>query len=109
MRLIIKRNKAYVGCAMSYRIKINGQDAGMISNGKTVALACPDQPFELHVVIYGNSMNVHSIEARTMIDPRQSRTGDIFVDINSKMNFLGVLTSGLFAPVGKMALSVRYA
>ncbi len=109
MRLIIKRNKAFVACAVSYRIKINGQDAGMVSNGKTVALMCPDVPFDLQIVMYGNSMNVHSIDARTMIDPRQSRTGDIFVDINSKMNFPGVLTSGLFAPVCNMSPNVRYA
>lgn len=107
MRLIIKRNSAYVACAMSYRLKINGQKVGMVSNGKTVAVQCPDQPFELHVGVYGNSLNIHPIQARTMIDPRHSRSGDIFVEITTKMNFLGVLTSGFFAPVGNMTLTVR--
>lgn len=109
MRLIIQRNSAYVAMAMSYRIKINGQEVGMVSNGKTVAVPCPDQPFELFMTMYGNSLNVHPIQARVMIDPRQSRSGDIFVAVNTKMNVLGTLTGGLLAPVGNMSLDVRYA
>ncbi len=106
--LTITRDRAYVGRLMSYRIKINGHEVAQIPAGGEVRLEVPDSPFNLEFAMVGNSMSFHPIKGSVMVEPVRSATGQMQCHLMTKPNWLGIIVSGLFFPVGYLEIKFNY-
>lgn len=104
----ITRDKSFVGSVMPYRIKIDGREAAKISVGGDVLLNTPTTPFRLDFEMVGSSMNFHPIRAALNVDPRHTQTGNMKCHLVTKPNWLGIITSSLFFPVGKLNIDFQY-
>ncbi len=94
--------------AMPYRILINGQEIGRIDNGDFFTTIVPENQFVLKVTMVGNSMNLHKVEKQIVISPEMCRSGVIHCTIVTKLNMMGLLSSGLLERVGNMDIQVAY-
>lgn len=104
----ITRDKSFVGAAMPYRIKIDGREAAKITVGGHIDMDIPTYPFRLDFEMVGNSMNFHPIRATLNIDPRHATSGHLKCHLITKPNWGGIITSGLFMPVGKLNVDFKY-
>ena len=105
--LNITRKKSFVGAAMSYRVLLNGNEIAKVANGKSVSVQIPGAQATLMVSMVGNALTFHKIEKEVVLFP-QPDTTQINCLIETKGNAFGILTSGLFAAVGKVELTVDY-
>ena len=108
IQLNISRDKAYVAAAMGYRILIDNQEVGKIKIGQTMTLNIPDKPTSLKVSMVGNAMNIHRMEKEVVLFPEKSSSGIVECSINTKPNWLGILTSGFIQAVGQINLTINY-
>lgn len=106
--LNVTRRKSFVGCAMPFRIIVDGVEMEKIMNGQTKTVTIPNNASMLKVSLVGNSMAIHEIKEIIKLSPEQCRAGRINCEIKVKANWLGILTGGLIFPVGDLRLSVSY-
>lgn len=108
IKLNIRRDKAFVGAAMPYRIVINGTEVGKMKIGSSMFYELPNTRSTLKVSMVGNSLTFHKIEKEIVLFPQYCKTGVIRCKIKTKFNWLGYLTLGLLQAVGKVELEIEY-
>ncbi len=108
INLQITRKKSFVGCAMSYKILIDGVEKCRLRNGETTTLTIPKQQCVLGMSMVGNSLNFHKISREIVLFPSNSKTGTSKCEIVTSPKWTGIFTCGLFAPVGTVDLRITY-
>lgn len=106
--LNINRKSSFVGAAMPYRIFLNGTEIAKIGNGKSVSIEIPAEQAALKVSMVGNAITLHRIEKEVVLFPQSCPTNIIDCQIETKANWLGVLTYGLLSAVGRVELKMDY-
>lgn len=108
IKLNITREKAMVASAMPYSISLNNKNIGKLKNGQEMSYELPNTQSTLKVSMVGNFFTVHKLEKEVVLFPHYSKTAHITCKINTKINWLGLLTFGLFQAVGKIELNAIY-
>ena len=108
IKLIISRDKSFVGAAMPYRIIINGKELCKIKIGDTKSFELPNSQMTMKVSMVGNSMTFHSIEKEVVLFPQYCKTGVVNCKIKTKTNWFGFFTLGLLQAIGRTVLDVEY-
>lgn len=67
--LIINRKRSFIAKDMPCRVIINGQQVGVLSNGASITLPCPDKSFEISIQMDGDGIRYMPIVAQTTIKP----------------------------------------
>lgn len=108
IKLNIKRDNSITGCAMPYRIFINGTEKAKLTFGKSLSLEIPNELTTLKVSMVGNLITFHKMEKEVVIFPRYCKTDIINCSISTKINWLGTLTMGLLQAHGRTEVNVEY-
>ena len=106
--LNIERTKSFVGAAMPYRIYVNGTEQGKLMIGNRLSVEIPDSNTVLKVSMGGNISTFHKMEKEIVIFPEHCRGGIINCTISTKLNWIGLLTMGIFQAVGRLDINVKY-
>lgn len=101
----IKREKSFIGCAMPFRIIIDGKEVTKLSNGGEYSMQLPNKDFMLKVYMCGNAITIHKVEAETLICPSQYN-GKINCTISVKPKLLGILSMGLLSAPGTLEFNM---
>ena len=105
--LYIKRNSAFVGSAMPYRIIINGKEVTQLTNGNDFQIQLPKrETIDLKIHMVGNAITLHKIKKEVIIYPDNYDTKKINCIITSKLNALVTLSGGLLGAVGRLELNI---
>lgn len=96
------------GCAMPYRIIVNGKEEAKLTIGKSLSLEIPKEQTTLKVSMVGNALTFHKIEKEIVIFPQYCKTNIVNCSITTKINWLGYLTLGLFQAMGRTEINVEY-
>lgn len=108
IKLNIKRDNSMTGCAMPYRIIINGTEKAKLTIGKSLSLEIPKEQTTLKVSMVGNAITFHKIGKEIVIFPQYCKTNIINCSISTKINWLGTLTMGLLQAHGRTEINVDY-
>ena len=93
IKLIISRDKSFVGAAMPYRVIVNGRELCKMKIGDTMSFELPNIQMAIRVSMVGNSMTIHSIEKEMVLFPQYCKTGVVNCKIKTKIIYL-ILTIG---------------
>lgn len=106
----IKRSKSLVGAAMPYKILINNEEIVKLRNGKSFSCEIPCEQCTLKVLMcgLGNSFTFHKMEKEIVLFPRHCNMGTINCSIKTIPNWFGIMSMGIFQPIGKVELSIEY-
>lgn len=96
------------GSAMPYRIIVNGTEKAKLTIGKSISLEIPKEQMTLKVSMVGNAMTFHKMEKEIVVFPQYCKTNIINCSITTKLNWLSLLTLGLFQAMGKTEINVEY-
>lgn len=107
-KLCIIREKSLVGCVVPFRIFINQNEIGKVSNGQSIVINAPDENFILRFVMVGEAVTFHPVHAEILIDPFKSTSGQIICHLQTTLNVLGAVTGGLVTRVGNLKINVDY-
>lgn len=108
IKLNVKREKAWVGAAVPYRVLIDGREVAKLSLGGSKTIEIPNRPIVLKVSMVGNSMAIHNIEKQVIIYPQYCKTGMVNCIIHTKIQWGGAMTLGIAQAMAKMDIEVNY-
>lgn len=108
INLRVHRKKSFVGVAMPYVIKIDGEKKGTVKNGESVEIEIPNHNCVLMIDMVGNSIALHKIRKEVVLFPKHCTSGFIDCEIDTSYNWLGGLTFGLLQAAGKITLNINY-
>lgn len=108
IKLNIKRDNSMIGGAMPYRIIVDGKEEAKLTIGKSFSLEILKKQVTLKVSMVGNAMTFHKIEKEIVVFPQYCKTNIVNCAITTKLNWLGVLTLGLFQALGRVEINVEY-
>lgn len=108
VKLFVKRKSSFVGAVMPYKIMINGKKKSVLKNGGECSFDIPSEQCILGVSMVGNAFTLHKISKEVVLFPDNNKSGSIFCEITTSVNWIGVFTLGIFAPVGKLQLNIIY-
>ncbi len=106
--LNIERKKSFVGAAMPYRIYVNGVEVGTLMNGHSLSVEIPNVQSTIKVSMVGNAMTFHKLEKEVAIFPEYQKSKCMTCTISTKLNWVGLLTMGVYQPVGNVKMSLGY-
>lgn len=104
-QITVIREKAWVAAAMPYKISINGNQVQSLKIGQQFTIETPSEPFTLSVDMVGNSLNISKMKAEVKINPAD-HPSNITCLITTKLNWIGLITYSLAAPVGDIHINV---
>lgn len=87
---------------------INGKKKSVLKNGGECSFDIPSEQCILGVSMVGNAFTLHKISKEVVLFPDNNKSGSIFCEITTSVNWIGVFTLGIFAPVGKLQLNIIY-
>jgi len=106
--LNIYRKKSFVGAAMPYRVFLNGKEIAKVKNGEKLSVVIPAEQAALKVSMVGNAITFHRIEKEVVVFPKYSVSHIINCEIETKANWLGIISYGLFAATGHILVDLKY-
>lgn len=108
VKLFVKRKSSFVGAVMPYYIKINGIEKSRLRNGGECSFDIPLEQCILGVSMVGGTFTLHKISKEVVLFPCNNKSGRMFCEITTSVNWIGFFTLGIFAPVGKLQLNITY-
>lgn len=106
--LNVKRERSFVGGAMTYLVKVDDREVGKLRIGQDLSLTIPKHPVTLKVWMIGNGFTFHKLEKSVVLHPEKCQRGIITCTIETKSDTLGVISMGLLKPVGNINIEVDY-
>lgn len=107
-KLCIIRESSFVGCVVPFRIFINKNEIGKVSNGESINIDAPNENFNLKFVAVGAAITFHPVYADILIEPSKSNSGQIKCHLQTTLNVLGAITGGFVTRVGNLKIDVDY-
>lgn len=110
IKLLINRKGSFLNKLMPYEVWFNDIKLGNMFKSKDGNFIINCQKGVLKFREFGSNFAFHTIQKEIIIFPELIKNIDhgIECDVTASINWLGVLTYGLFAPIRNLSIEIKY-